>query len=122
MFFTTVNAQQNKPVSTQPKPLQVKYGRHKGNRVTKAEPSCFAGFASKVKDVLSAGKRIAKRIIRKIEDCLYTAGIKINDFCEEMYTKVKNIKTPFRKNYVDVNIAGCHAKIGRQARVQDLFK
>jgi hypothetical protein len=104
------------------KPVHTRYGKYKNNKVTQVETSCFIKFKNKIKDLFKATKRIVNRAIVKVEDFLYTAGTKISNSLEKMCEKVKNIKTPIRKNYVDVNILGYNAKIGKNAKVKDLFK
>ena len=96
-------------------------GYYQGRTASKAETSCFVNIKNKIKDFFKAVKRLASRAIEKVKDALRFVETAIIESSKEIYDKVKDFKTPFRKNYFDIKLGKHHLKADRPATVGELF-
>jgi hypothetical protein len=97
------------------------HGNYQGRRASKAETSCFTSIRNKFDSFFQATKRLANRVIEKIEDFLYSAGTAISESAQAACDYVKNIETPFKRNYFKMNIGGYNIQAGRNRTVEELF-
>jgi hypothetical protein len=97
------------------------HGNYQGRRASKAETSCFINIKNKLNSFFQAAKRLANRVIEKIEDFLYSAETAISESAQSAYDYVKNIETPFKRNYFKMNIGGYNIQAGRNHTVEELF-